>query len=298
MLLGLLAALGAALCYGVGDLLEQVGARRAGASEGVDPRLLLRAVRQLPWVAGLSLDGIGFLLAIIALEDLPLFAVQAALASSIGVTAVLSSVFLGTRITRAQRVPLVAIAMGLLLVGSAASPEHAADVGDAGQLLFVLGVPVIVLVAFALGRVGTGDRAAARLGAAAGLSFGGAYAGARVLKVPDPVWEVVGEPLAWAIVAYGVLGVLLLSTAFQRGHVTVAIAATFAVETVVPSAIGLVFFGDHARKGLWPVAVAGFLSCAVGAVTLARLTEEPDQLPSRGPARLEVSEPEAEQPAE
>ena len=298
MLLGLLAALGAALCYGVGDLLEQIGARRAGASENVDPRLLLRAVRQLPWVAGLSLDGVGFLLAIIALEDLPLFAVQAALASSLGVTAVLSSVFLGTRITRAQRVPLVAIAMGLLLVGTAASPEHAVAAGDAGQLLFVLGVPVIVLLAFALGRVGTGDRAAARLGAAAGLSFGGAYAGARVLKVPVPVWEIVGEPLAWAIVAYGVLGVLLLSTAFQRGHVTVAIAATFAVETVVPSAIGLVFFGDHAREGLWPVALTGFLSCAVGAVTLARLTEEPEELPTGGPARLEVREPEAEQPAE
>lgn len=298
MLLGLLAALGAALCYGVGDFLEQIGARRVGASESVDPRLLLRTIRQLPWMVGLALDGLGFLLAIVSLEHLPLFAVQAALASSIGVTAVLSSLFLGVRITRAQRVPLVAIAMGLLLVGTAASPERATDVGDAGRIFFLLGVPVIVLVAVALRRVGSGDHAAARLGAAAGLSFGGAYSGARVLKLPDPLWEVVGQPLAWAILAYGVLGVLLLSTAFQRGHVTVAIAATFAVETVVPSAIGLIFFGDHARKGLWPVAVTGFLCCAVGAVTLARLTEEPDHSPTGGPTRLEVAEPEAEQPAE
>ncbi|HZQ86196.1 MAG TPA: hypothetical protein VFA83_15220 [Acidimicrobiales bacterium] len=300
MLLGLLAALGAALCYGFGDLLEQIGARRAKASSGIDPRLLLRTIRQLPWVAGLTLDGVGFLLAIVSLEHLPLFAVQAALASSIGVTSVLSAVFLGTRITRPQRVPLVAIAMGLVLVAAAASPEHATDVGSGGRFLFVLGVPVIVVIAVAMGRVGTGDRAAAQLGAAAGLSFGGAYAGARVLKLPDPLWEVATQPLAWAIVAYGVIGVLLLSTAFQRGHVTVAIASTFAVETVVPSAIGLVFFGDHARKGLWPVAVTGFLSCAVGAVTLARLTEELDTPASaaRGPARLEIREPEAEQPAE
>jgi multidrug transporter EmrE-like cation transporter len=297
MLLGLLAALVAALCYGAGDLLEQVGARRAGASEGIDPRLLLRAIRQLPWVAGLALDAIGFLLAIIALEDLPLFAVQAALASSIGVTSVLSSVFLGTRITRTQRIPLVAIAMGLLLVAAAASPERATDVGDNGRIFFVLGVPLIVLLAVSLGRVGAGDRAAARLGAAAGLSFGGAYSGARVLKVPDPVWEVVTQPLAWAIVAYGIIGVLLLSTAFQRGHVTVAIAATFAVETVVPSAIGLVFFGDRARAGLWPVAVTGFLFCAAGSVTLARLSE-PAQLLPGGPGGLQVGEPETEQPAE
>jgi hypothetical protein len=299
MLLGLLAALGAALCYGAGDLLEQVGARRVSASDGVDPRLLLRTVRQLPWVAGLALDGIGFVLAVAALGHLPLFAVQAALASSIGVTSILSSVFLGTRITRTQRIPLVAIAMGLLLVGAAASPERAADVGDAGRVFFLLGVPVIVLIAIALGRVGTGDRAAARLGAAAGLSFGGAYSGARVLRVPDPLWEIVTQPLAWAILTYGVLGVLLLSTAFQRGHVTVAIASTFAVETVVPSAIGLLFFGDRARAGLWPVAVTGFLFCAVGAVTLARLSEEPGTpLPAGGPARLEVGEPETEQATE
>jgi hypothetical protein len=298
MLLGLLAALGAALCYGAGDLLEQIGARRAEASTSVDPRLLLRSIRQLPWVAGLAFDGVGFVLAVAALGHLPLFAVQAALASSIGVTSVLSSVFLGTRITRTQRIPLVAIAMGLLLVGAAASPERAADVGDSGRVFFLLGVPVIVLIAVALRRVGTGDGAAARLGAAAGLSFGGAYAGARVLVVPEPLWEIVAQPLAWAILAYGVLGVLLLSTAFQRGHVTVAIASTFAVETVVPSAIGLLFFGDRARAGLWPVAVTGFLCCAVGAVTLARLSEEPDRLPAGGPGRLEVGETETEQATE
>jgi hypothetical protein len=296
MVLGLTAALAAALCYGFGDLLEQIGARRAEASAGVDPRLLLRTIRQLPWVAGLVLDGLGFVLAVVALARLPLFAVQAALASSIGVTAVLSSVFLGTRITARQRVPLVAIGMGLLLVAAAASPEKAADVGGS-RTLFLLGVPVIVVIAVAMGRVGTGDRAAARLGAAAGLSFAGAYAGARVLKVPDPLWEILRQPLAWAIAAYGVIGVLLLSTAFQRGHVTVAIASTFAVETVVPSAIGLVFFGDHARHGLWPVAITGFASCAVGAVTLARLTEEPDGLPAGGPPRLEVGQTEPEQPA-
>ena len=297
MLLGLVAALGAALCYGVGDLLEQIGARRAKASAGIDPRLLLRTIRQLPWVAGLTLDGLGFILAVAALGHLPLFAVQAALASSIGVTSVLSWVFLGTRITRPQRIPLVAIGIGLLLVAAAASPERAVDVGSTGRAFFLLGVPLMLVVAIGMGRVGTGDGAAARLGAAAGLSFGGAYAGARVLEVPNPVWHVVTQPLAWAIAAYGVLGVLLLSTAFQRGHVTVAIASTFAVETVVPSTIGLVFFGDRARAGLWPVAVTGFLFCAAGSVTLARLSD-PDDLFAGGPARLELGEPESEQPAE
>jgi hypothetical protein len=273
MALGLLAAFTAALCYGSGDLLEQVGARRAGASEGVDPRLLLRAVRQLPWVAGLVLDGIGFVLAILALRRLPLFAVQASLASSIGVTALLAAVFLGTRVTKAQRAPLIAIGIGLLLAASAASPDRAADVGSTGRLFFVLGVPVMAVIAAAMGRLGTGDHAAARLGAAAGLSFAGAYSAARVLEVPSPAWHLVRQPLAWAILAYGVLGILLLSTGFQRGSVTVVTAATFSIETVVPSALGLAFFGDRARAGLWPVAVAGFLFSALGAVSLARVKE-------------------------
>src|SRR5919199_4485434 len=92
MLLGLAGALGAALAYGVGSILQGVAARRAaGGGRDLDPRLLLRLAHQLPYVLGLGCDLAGFGLSLVALRTLPLFAVQAAVASAIGVTAVLAA---------------------------------------------------------------------------------------------------------------------------------------------------------------------------------------------------------------
>ena len=89
MLLGLLGAVGAALCYGVGSVLQALAARRTTSAEGLDPRLLLRLARSWQYVVGLALDGVAFLLSIVALRSLPLFTVQSIVASFLAVTAVL-----------------------------------------------------------------------------------------------------------------------------------------------------------------------------------------------------------------
>ncbi len=83
----------------------------------------------------------------------------------------------------------------------------------------------------------------------------------------------VHEPLAWALVGYGVLGLLLFSIALQRGSVTVTNAVLFAVETVVPTVIGVALLGDRARAGLWPLMVVGTIAAVAGAVFLALWTE-------------------------
>ncbi|NED76694.1 hypothetical protein G3I51_31145, partial [Streptomyces sp. SID9944] len=84
-------ALGAAVCFGTATVLQAVAARAAAGAEGGsggDAALLLRALRQWRYLAGLALDGLGFLLQIVALRSLPIYAVGAALASSLAVTAV------------------------------------------------------------------------------------------------------------------------------------------------------------------------------------------------------------------
>ena len=60
----------------------------ATAGDGVALALLLRALRQWRYLAGLALDGLGFLLQIAALRSVPIYAVGAALAASLAVTAV------------------------------------------------------------------------------------------------------------------------------------------------------------------------------------------------------------------
>ena len=54
---------------------------------------------------------------------------------------------------------------------------------------------------------------------------------------------------------------------------TVVSALTFAVETVVPSVLGVAFLGDRPRPGMGPLAVVGFVVTLVGAVLLARYAE-------------------------
>jgi FtsH-binding integral membrane protein len=113
-------------------------------------------------------------------------------------------------------------------------------------------------------------RAGALLAADAGLCFGGVGVAARSLKVPDPLWHLVGDPAFWALAGYGVLGMMFFAAALQRGSVTTATAITFAIETTVPAAIGLLLLGDRARAGFALVAVAGFAVALGGCLALAR----------------------------
>ena len=80
MVLGLVAALAAAVAFGVASVLQAVGSRRL-ATAAPDARLLLRLLRSLPYVAGLGLDVVGFAATVVALRTLPLFVVESAIAS-------------------------------------------------------------------------------------------------------------------------------------------------------------------------------------------------------------------------
>ena len=77
MALAYLAAFGCALCYGVGSILQDIAAKRVEADSKLDARLLVRVTTQLPYVGGLGLDLVGWVLSLLALLRLPLFAVQA-----------------------------------------------------------------------------------------------------------------------------------------------------------------------------------------------------------------------------
>jgi drug/metabolite transporter (DMT)-like permease len=272
VIIGLLGAALAALCYGVGSVLQAIGARRTTESGGLDPRLMMRLVKQLPYVVGLVLDGIGFLGAVVALRTLPLFLVQSAIAGSVGVTAIMSVFVLHARLKRNEILALLMLFLGLVLLGVSAQPESAKHLGTAGVVWLYVGLVVVIVLGVVSGRYN--NRAgAAGLAAAAGLGFGGVGISARVLEVPNDIWRILLDPVLWALAIYGVLSLLLFATALQRGSVTSTSAITFAVETVVPALIGIVFLGDRARPGLDLVAVAGFVLTVAGSIALASYGE-------------------------
>ncbi|QBR91539.1 hypothetical protein [Nocardioides euryhalodurans] len=286
MLLALLTAFAAALCYGAGSVLQAVAARGTESVAGLDPRLLGRLVRSWRYLLGVGLDGLGFVLTLVAVRVLPLFVVQAVVASFLAVTAVLGALFLGMPLTRRDRGALAVVLVGLVLVAASAAEDRTVAVSDLEQWGVLAATLLLVVLAVPLGRW-PGARGAVALGAVAGLAFGATSVATRMLpqdlsleRLRDSVDILLRSPAAYAIVVAGVLAMLAYSVALQRGSVTQATAPLVVGETVLPALVGLLLLGDQSRPGWGPVAALGFLLAVGGAVGLARLGE----LPARDPA--------------
>jgi drug/metabolite transporter (DMT)-like permease len=273
MVLGMACALLAALGYGSASVLQSIAARRAASGSGLDPRLLVRLARSVPYVSGLGLDLAAFAASLVALRTLPLFLVQSAVASSVGVTAVIAAA-IGVRLNRREIVSLVVLGAGLLLLASSAQPEQGTPL-TLGIRWGLLSSVVVLGGAGALVARRNRPSTAHALAALAGLAFTVVAVAARGLTVDSPMWQVLTDPGLWAILALGMLGMLLFTTALQRGSVTSATALTFAVETIVPSGIGLAFLGDTTRPGFALVAALGFILTIAGTLTLATGSTRP-----------------------
>ncbi|MGN6245842.1 MAG: hypothetical protein ACTHQ3_19505 [Motilibacteraceae bacterium] len=272
MLPGLLSALAASLCYGVATVLQALAARRTLGPAGGAGGGLAATVVDVRYLTGLALDGLGFAASVLALRTLPLFLVMAAVTSSVGVTAVLAVRFLGARLRRPELLTLLLLAAGLLLLAASARSEHALPLPAVGGWA-VLGAGLVVGAGCVL-AVRSGSRVAGPLCAVgAGLAFGGAALAARALVVPHPLWRFVTDPLAWALLVHGVVGTLAYAAALLRTAATTVAAVTFAVETVVPAALGLALLGDSVRAGTAPLAALGFALAVTASVLLARFAE-------------------------
>jgi hypothetical protein len=88
MLLGLTFAILASLGSGVGSAVEAFGVRKA-AAKGKPAGDLGPLLHEPLYFVGLTVDLLGFVFTVIALQLLPLFMVQAVVASSVGVTALI-----------------------------------------------------------------------------------------------------------------------------------------------------------------------------------------------------------------
>jgi len=267
MALGMACALFAALGYGSASVLQSVAARKTESSPGLDPRLLVRLAGSVPYVSGLGLDLAAFLASLVALRTLPLFFVQSAVAASVGVTAVIAAA-IGVRLQGREITSLVVLGAGLLLLASSAQPEQGKPLilGVRWALLFSV---VVLGAAGAVVARRSRRSSAPALAVLAGLAFTVVAVTARSLTVPSPLWHALADPGLWAILALGGLGMLLFTTALQRGSVTSATALTFTVETIVPAGIGLAFLGDTTRPGFALVAAVGFVLTIAGTLALA-----------------------------
>lgn len=237
--MGLFGAFIAAIAYGIATIAQAIGVQRASA---VDGGVVRKALAGWAFGLGLMFDGVGYIASFAALRELPLFLVESATASSVAVTAVLAVVILKQKLRRAEIVALIVVVAGLVLLSLSAEPGPPLKV--AGWLGWVVLLCAIgCALALPLGRSSVG------LAFVAGLGFAVVGLASRLLEIPaHHVWKVVEDPMAWGLVAGGMVAVVGYAMALDRGSATAVAAVTFSTETIIPSAIGLVFLGTSSAQ--------------------------------------------------
>ena len=278
MVLAVLAVAAAALCYGAATVLQAAAVARA-AHPGLTG-LLGGLARDPRYVGGLALVGAGFLLSLVAVRALPLFVVQAGRASSLGVTAVLAALVLGTRLRRHELGALAGVAAGLVCVALAAAPQGPADVADRVRWAVLGGAGLLAGLTLLAVRARASAGSGAVLAVLAGTGFGLLSLGARVLG-PITVPGVLGDPSAWAIAVGGAVGLVAGALALQRSTVVTVSTTMVATEATVGSLLGLAV-GDRPASGMAALAVVGFLATVGSALLLARFAAPPVPAPASG----------------
>jgi len=266
-------ALGAAVCFGTATVLQAVAARSAGTGGGGEAALLLRALRQWRYLAGLALDGLGFLFQIVALRSIPIYAVAAALASSLAVTGVVAARLLQVRLSGTEWGAVGVVCAGLAMLGLASGAEGDRH-GSTALKYAMLAIAVVVLLLGLFAGRWSGQGRALVLGLGAGFGFGVVEVSVRLIDSLAPS-ELFTNPATYALVIGGGAAFLLLTSALQRGSVTTATAGLVIGETIGPALVGVVWLGDRTRDGLAWLAVLGFLVAVAGALALARFGEAP-----------------------
>jgi hypothetical protein len=187
------------------------------------------------------------------------------------VTAAIASLR-GARLSWKDWVSLAVLGAGLVCLSVTAVPTAAARLPlvEDWIILSTVVVPAVIgLIGFHLkGRV-----SAIVLSCAAGLGFTGVALASRGIGADDISWPLLINPLLWAIIVHGAVGMSFFTVALQRDAVTLITAITLVFEVVVPSLIGISLFGDAIEPGRMPLAVIGFLLAIGGAISLSRFAE-------------------------
>jgi drug/metabolite transporter (DMT)-like permease len=282
MVESLVAALVSALCYGFAAVMQAMAIRSASrrparvregdpAAGRVDPALIIRLLRQWRFVLSLVIDIIGFLAQLVALRRLPLFAVQAMVASNLAVIALLAAWLMRARLAVLEWLAITAVVVGVGLLGSSAGAQGAATVGPAFQIGLMITVACVGVAGIAAARL-PGRARTPLLGAIAGLGYAVLAVAARILPGFAP-GQLVRSPAAYTLAAAGIVSFLMYASALEGGSVTVATSAVVLCETLPAAVVGVIFLGDSTRRGMLGLAIPGFILAVAGALTLARFGE-------------------------
>jgi hypothetical protein len=252
-----------AVLYAVGIVAQSVAARRAGNRPGAGLGLLARLAADRLYLLGFAGQVGGFALAFFARASLPLYLVQAASSSAIGLATAFGVVVLGWRIRTGEAMTLVLLASGLVLLAGSASASVAADLPAAGVAALAVVVLGTGLAMIPAGRSGTFLPAAIL----SGVAFAVVAVASRTLAHLD-LAALPGNPLTWLMLTAAVLGQASMAAALQRGPAAAVVATADATTILLASVTGIAVLGDHVVAGQGPWVATGLAVVVCGVLLL------------------------------
>lgn len=286
-------ALGSALLYALASVLQQRAAEAAPTERSLRPGLLLHLAARPLWVAGVAADVAAYGLQFLALRRGSLVVVQLLLISGL-----LFALPLGAAIARPRRwlgrrewLAASAVVGGLSLFLGVSAPAVgrpetsgtawavilAATLGGA-LLLIAAGGPGGRASAASGGRDApspqSGARRSALLAAAAGVLYGltAALTKATSHLLSGGLAHAAGRWEPWALIACGLIGMVVAQSAFQAGPLAASLPMLTIVDPLVSVAIGALGFGETLARHPGDVVLEamGLVVLSIGVIVLSR----------------------------
>ncbi len=277
MVWAILAAVISSAAYGVSTIMQAVATRKAAG---------LAVIKQPLVIGAFVVDGLAWALSLVALNQLPLFVVQAIIAASLVVVVVLARFVLGTRMRPIDRVAVGAVVVALVFVSLSGGEQPAVAPPDGFVTTMIIASAALAVLTVVFYRSGP----PLVLAVIGGLGYSGAAIAARAASESDGIWATIFQPLAVAIVLCAIAGALSYLRALERGSVGAVAAVLSVLEVVVPGVVGIWVLGDTVRQSWTAAAVLGTLLALAGCVALA-------MSPSNAAAEASAEERELSPPA-
>jgi drug/metabolite transporter (DMT)-like permease len=284
----------AAICLGLGYVLQQRVAALSQESSGRAFRLLLELMHQRAWWAGIGVMIVGQLLGGLALSLASVALVEPLLSSSL-LFAFFIAAFLSKQRVRWHEILgalLVSAALGVFLaVGNPLSSDHP----KANRAVVVLAIAVVAGVVAMLVMIGNRRGLVVRsilFATGAGLLYGLQDVSTRAASFTFDrlgVGQVFLHAWAYVVIGAGIVGIAISQSAFKAARLDFSLPPIAAAEPIAGIALGIVLLGDTVSVSI--PGLAAEAACIVAMIVGVIFIGRSKSLADCGTAILEAPEP-------
>lgn len=271
-----LLAIGAACCLGLGFVLQQRAAQRAPRSDLLRWRLLLHLLRMPDWLLGLGFFVSGLILSGLALSHGSVSLVEPLLATNLVFAMTLARLLTGLSLGWSGWAGVVLIGLGVTAFIVAGQPRNGGPpTGEMRHWLVVGVVGGLALVLVSVAKRLPLFEEATLLALGAGLLYGMQDALTRETAMRFDAHGLHGVLTVWepyAVVGIGVVGLLLVQSAFEAAPLRMSLPALTAAQPLAGIACAVGFLGDRLRftPGALAWESAGLAAIISGVLLLGR----------------------------